>query len=376
MPTVYLDWNASAPLRPEAAAAWAAAQAECWGNPSSVHAVGQRARARWHAELRALAALLGCAWHELVLTASGSEALATAISGCIHPGQRVVASAIEHSAVSANIARHGGVRIQVGVDGEGRIDPRALQETIARGCALVCLHLANNELGTIQDLPTLVAAVRAVDAEVPIVLDACQAIGRIPLRISELGVDFLAAAGHKFGAPRGTGLLWIGKQRTLRPLVAGGRQQDDRRSGTEDLAGLCALRAALAAALAQAESEQVRQRSLLERCFARIHADLPQTQWLARAAPRLANSLALAHPGVEGRALAIALDLAGHAVSAGSACGSRRAEPSHVLAALGLPADFAASAIRVSIGPLTSAEDLESFAAAYVTAVRAAVTTS
>lgn len=386
MPGAYLDWNATTPLRSEARDAWLAVQAEDWGNPASVHRPGQRARQRWDATMRRLADLLGCRPHELVFTSGGTEANATAIAGALADGGRAACSAIEHSSVLRNCERHAESLTLVPVDKEGRVtdhqldqaicgpheppeDPlAALDEDATPPLRLLCLHYANNELGTIQDLEDLLAFRGYADL---VLVDACQGVGKERIDIGAIGADMVSIAGHKFGAPRGTGLLYVRTGVALPPLLAGGRQQEDRRSGSEDLAGLCALTAALEASLACVEDECERERDLLDGCLDAIRAELPDARRLAPGARRLANTLSLAHPEVDAEALVARLDLAGFAVSRASACMARSGEPSHVIAALGLPPELAMGVIRVSIGWTTTAEDLAAFAAAYVREVRA-----
>lgn len=360
---IYLDHNATSPLRPCAREAWLTAQSQSWGNPASTHRVGQQARAAVDAAVAECAASLGCHADELVITSGGSEALATVLRVATGP---VVASAIDHSAVLRNAV---APRL-VAVDGDGRIDPVALA-TAAVGASLVAVQLANNEVGTLQDVPALVAAVRASAPQALILADACQLVGKAGLRIHALGVDALAVAGHKFGAPKGIGLLWLRRGVRIAPLIAGGRQQQDRRSGSEDAALICALAAALGEAVAEAPTEGPRQAALLADCWRTLSVRLPGLRRLADAAPRLPNTLGLVHPGIDGRHWAMRLDLAGCAVSTGSACMAGRGEPSHVARALCRDDALARSFIRVSIGRGTSADDLERFAAACVAAVGA-----
>jgi cysteine desulfurase len=367
---INLDWNATAPLSPVARKAWLDAHDQAWANPSSIHGLGRAARHHLDQARSAIARAIGAQAHELVLTSGGTEALAVAIhAGCSLTGQRpkVVVGATEHSAVQRNAAAWGEP-VSVPVDGSGLIDPQVLAGC-ANGAAVVAVQFANNETGVCQDLPALVAAVRAVAPKAWFVVDACQGIGKVPLSFAGLGVDALAFAGHKFGAPKGVGGLFVRTGLRLPALLQGGRQQQDRRSGTEDPA----LAAACAAALGEAcdESERDRQRGLLEHLFASLLAALPEVVWLGRAAPRLPNTLSLLHPRVANEVLVQRLDLDGCAVSTGSACMAARGQPSHVVAAMGVPPDLARSAIRVSIGPGTTPAELEHFAAAYIRAVRA-----
>lgn len=358
--SAYLDWNATAPLRTCARQAWLAAQDEAWGNPASVHRRGQAARAVLDEALASCARSLGCHADELVLTSGGSEALATVLRAADGP---VAASAIDHSAVLRNAT---APRV-VPVDGTGRIDPLALAQA-ARGAAVVCLQAANNEVGTLQDVPALAAAVRAAEPRARILVDACQLVGKAGFQPSALAADAIAMAGHKFGAPKGVGLLWLRRGVRLPPLIAGGRQQSDRRSGTEDAAMAAALAAALAEAVAEAADEGQRQAALIAGCWADLSARLPR---LRRLGGGLANTLGLVHPGVDGRHLAMRLDLAGFAVSTGAACMAGRGEPSHVARALLGDDALARSFIRVSIGRTTTAEELSGFATACAAAVGA-----
>jgi cysteine desulfurase len=376
VPAIYLDWNATAPLSAVARTAWLAAQDDAWGNPGSVHDQGQRARHVIDQAKATCARVLGCRTSELIVTSGGTEANALAIHAAVesaaHGGNPalILASAIDHSSVLRNAELHGRL-MMLPVDQQGRLHPQTVQEATKDGPALVCLQFANNELGTRQDIPALVSAVRAASPPTRVLLDCAQGAGKAVIDLRALDVDFASVAGHKFGAPKGVGLLYVRNGVRLPPLIAGGRQQQDRRSGTEDAAGIAALAAALSAAAEHAEEEDIRQRLLLESGFARIALDLPQVQWLAHAADRLANTLSLAHPGIANETLVMRLDLAGIAVSTGAACMAARGEQSHVIAALGIAPELARGVIRVSIGPGTTAGDLDAFAAAYVREVRA-----
>ena len=374
---IYLDWNATAPLNSAARMAWLAAQDEAWGNPGSVHDQGQRARHAIDQAKATCAQVLGCRTNELIVTSGGTEANALAIHAAVESAadgadapRLILASAIDHSSVLRNAELYGRL-VKLPVDPQGRLYPQTVQEAMKDGPALVCLQFANNELGTRQDLWALVTAVRAVSPMTRVLLDCAQGAGKAVIDLRALDVDFASFAGHKFGAPKGVGLLYVKNGVRLPPLIAGGRQQQDRRSGTEDAAGIAALAAALSAAAAHSEEEDIRQRLLLESTFARIALDLPQAQWLAHAAERLPNTLSLAHPGIANETLVMRLDLAGIAVSTGAACMAARGEQSHVIAALGVPAELARGVIRVSIGPSTTVADLDTFAATYVREVRA-----
>lgn len=361
---VYLDWNATAPLRAVAREAWLTAYETAWANPSSIHGLGQQSRSLLDEAKRTIAQLLGAKSQELVFTSGGTEANALALA---QVSGKIAACAIDHSSVLRNAPEAH----LLPVDDAGRVHVTGLPSD----SALVAFQCANNELGTLQDIPALVRAIRAQAPQAKILLDACQGAGKISLQLNHLGVDYASITGHKFGAPKGCGVLYVRSGLRLSPLFRGGRQQQDRRSGTEDAAQAAAFAAALTDSQAQQEGEAQRQRELLNTCFARIQAQLPAARWLAHAAPRLANTLSLGHPGALNDTLVQRLDLRGFAVSVGSACMAGKsvdgkAEPSHVIAALGLPRDLARSVIRVSIGHLTTAADLYAFAEAYVQEVR------
>ncbi len=351
---VYLDWNATAPLRAAAKSAWLAAQDDAWANPSSVHEPGQRARFILDEAKRTCARLLGAKAHELVITSGGTEANALALSQVSGP---IAVCAADHS----SLLRGAPAAQRLAVDGRGQLQLADL----APDTALVAFQVANNETGIRQDVPALVAAIRVRAPQALILMDACQGAGKTALDLGGLGIDLASIAGHKFGAPKGVGLLYARNGVRVTPLLRGGRQQQDRRSGTEDAALVSALAAALQEAVGELPTEEPRQRDLLIGCFATIHKALPAARWIGVDAPRLANTLSLGHPGISNEILVQRLDLRGFAVSIGAACMAGRGEPSHVIAALGIDPALARSVIRVSIGQRTKAAELAAFAAAY-----------
>ena len=368
---VYLDYNASAPLRAEAREAWLHAQDVVLGNPNSTHYYGQQSRALFDKSRSQLADLLGCKGHELVLCGSGSEANALAIHAALalRPGGHLRCSAIEHSSILRNAEQHADCRlIKVNVDGQ--IETEDLLDGLDESCSAICLQLANNELGCIQSIPILVAAIRTQSPETVIILDACQGTGKIPVTLREWDVDFATVAGHKFGAPKGCGLLYSKLGHKVEPLIYGGRQQQDRRSGTEDVAAMSAMAAALTKSVAEMGASPKRYDELIEAAWKTISAALPEAQFFAHDVPRLPNTMSLAYPGVTNAALIPRLDLAGFCVSPGSACMAARGEPSHVIAALGVEPTLAHSVIRVSIGYHNTADELSAFADAYVNEIK------
>ncbi len=367
----YLDFNASSPLRVEAQAAWMACQEQHFGNPNSTHYYGQQSRALFDDARNKIGDLLGCKGHELVLCGSGTEANALAIYAARQLGAtgRILCTAIDHSSVIRNAQMHAQTEL-IDVDANGLINKEDLLEKLKSPCDLVAFQFANNEIGTIQAVEELVASIHERSPGTRILLDACQGAGKHPLNFRQLDVDFATVAGHKFGAPKGCGLLYTKLGTKVEALIHGGRQQQDRRSGTEDVAAIAAMHAALSASYQEYEQEAPRQQSLIDETWQTIKTALPDAVWIAQAAPRLSNTISLAHPGVKNSALIPRLDLAGYCVSPGSACMAARGEPSHVVAALGIEGALAHSVIRVSIGATTRAEQMQGFSQAYIKEVR------
>lgn len=358
----YFDWNASAPLRPEARDAMAAAM-DVTGNPSSVHAEGRWARDLVETAREQVAALIGAKPAEVVFTSGATEANAWALRGW----GTIFVSGIEHDSVRTP-AKMSGARlfdIPAGSDGQAKIAGLAqhMPERDARECALVTLQMANNETGILQPVAEAVGFAR--EHSLLTHTDATQAAGRVPIDFAALGVDLLSLSSHKLGGPKGVGALVIRDGVTIAPLIAGGGQERRRRAGTENVAAIAGFGAAAAAALGDLKhiSDLEARRDAVERGLTEI---APECMVIGRASPRLANTLCIAWPGKPAETLVIKLDLAGVAVSAGAACSSGKVGSSHVLEAMGLPADVAKSAIRVSLGPTTSDRDIEKLFAAWL----------
>ncbi|TVR44480.1 MAG: cysteine desulfurase [Planctomycetota bacterium] len=370
--SIYLDWNATTPPREVAINAWAECQRSAWGNPASIHSQGQAARHHWDQARAMIGKALDCRLSGIVFTSGGTEANNLAIHAALHgasPGT-AVASAIDHSSILRPLEQYPMHQVQLArVDGAARIDADHLRSLLDHRCRLVCLQFANNETGTLQDLGQLVPLVRAAAPQAHIHCDAAQGAGKTPLAFQALGVDTLAISAHKFGGPKGAGALLCANPGPFTAQLYGGGQQQNRRSGTEDVAGALAMAYALDEYIAHMAAEIPRQRALLEATFARCQQALPQLRWLAQEAERLANTCSLAHPGVHSDPLTMRLDLAGIACSRGSACMAAKRQPSHVVSALGLDPGLAASVLRLSIGPDTTAADLDAFAEAYIAIV-------
>ncbi|GAB3602305.1 cysteine desulfurase family protein [Microbacterium aureliae] len=375
---LYLDNAATTPTRPEVLEAMAPLLTRTFGNPSSHHTVGEQAAAHLDDARRRIAAVLGLRAGEVVLTSGGTEANNLAVKGVViarllegHPAS-LVTSPIEHESVLASadyLSRAHGVRIdRVPVDERARIAPDAVAAAIRDDTALVSLGYANNEVGTVQDVAAIAAVARA--RGVPVHIDAVQAAGWLPLSVRELGVDALTVAGHKIGAPKGTGVLGIRGRVPLEPLLHGGGQERGRRSGTEDVAGAVGL--AVALELAEAEREEAARRvgALCEAFIARVLAAVPEARLTGDEVHRLPGTASFTFAGTSGEAVLLELERRGVVSSSGSACAAGSDEPSHVLLAMGVDPDIARTAVRFTL-PRSLAAPLDDVADAVAAAVAA-----
>jgi cysteine desulfurase len=359
----YLDWNATAPLRPEAAAAMSAALARC-GNPSSVHRWGRAGRQMVERAREAVAALLGeVDPSNVVFVSGGTEANHLALLGAGR--QRVLVSAVEHDSVRH--ALPGSETIPVDCDGVVALD--GLDRLLAADPrpALVSVMFANNETGVIQPVAKIAAIARKYRALFH--CDAVQAAGKFALDAGEIGADLFTLSAHKLGGPPGVGALVVTGGLDLAPLFHGGGQERGRRAGTENLPGIAGF-AAAATASAEGIAIYNRVRALRDELEASIAAVASDAVVFGSAAPRLPNTSAIAMPSVPAEIQVIALDLDGVMVSAGAACSSGKVGPSHVLAAMGVGSDLAGSTIRVSLGWSSSEADIAHFLRAWTALYR------
>jgi cysteine desulfurase len=353
---IYFDHNATTPLHPDVAASMTRVLKEDFGNPSSVHQYGQRAKAILDDARGAVAALIGAEPAEVVFTSGGTEADNFAIRGAaeaLEPtGRRhLVASAIEHEAVLNTfkaLAKRGWQTTLVRVDAHGVVDPDRVRAAMTDATALVSVMHANNEIGTIQPIAEIAAL--AHDRGALMHTDAVQTAGKIPIDVNALAVDLLAISGHKFNGPKGAGALWIRRGTRLAAILTGGRHERSRRAGTENVPGLAGLGAAAVAARAKLATEPARLAALRDRLEAGILSSVAGTAVNGARELRVANTTNVSFDGVEAESLLIALDLAGVAVSTGSACSSGTLEPSHVLRAMGFPPHRTQNSIRFSLG--------------------------
>jgi cysteine desulfurase len=352
----YLDWNATAPLRPEAAAAMTAMLGHC-GNPSSVHRWGRAARRTIEDARETLAASLGAPTAGVVFTSGGTEANHLAIYGSGR--ERILVSAVEHPSVL-----HAAAAERIPVDGLGVVDLDALDRLLAADPrpAVVSVMLANNETGVLQPIAEISAITRRYGAALH--CDAVQAVGRMPVDIGALGVDLMTVSAHKIGGPPGIGALILTGDLELSPQLRGGGQERGRRAGTENTPAILGFAAAATAASTEIAVYD-RVAALREALEAEIGAVAPDAVVIGRETPRLPNTTALAMPGTPAETQVIALDLDGVMVSAGAACSAGKVGPSHVLEAMRLPPELAASTIRISLGWDTSEADVAHFLEAW-----------
>jgi len=361
LPRTYLDWNATAPLRPEARAAWVAAL-DLVGNPSSPHAEGRRVRAVVEDAREEVAALVGARSAEVVFTSGGTEANNAILAG---GWDAIFLTGLEHDSVRAP-ARNSKARVvelPVGASGVVRsavLDGHAQPMRGRR--ALVSLQMANNETGVLQPVARVAAMAKAHGLSIH--TDAVQAAGRIAVDFGTLGVDFLSLSAHKLGGPKGVGALVIRESASLPAYIAGGGQERRRRAGTENVPAIAGFGAAARAA-GRDLAAMHRVRVLRDRLEAGIRALTPAAVVVGAEAERLPNTTNVALPGTSAETLVIALDLAGVAVSAGAACSSGKVGTSHVLEAMGLEPGLARAAIRVSLGWGSTERDVAAFLEAW-----------
>ncbi|MCY4074444.1 MAG: cysteine desulfurase family protein [Acidobacteria bacterium] len=353
--SVYLDHNATTPVHPAAAEAVAEALRSQFGNASSVHAYGQAAKAALDEARGSVAALVGGEPSEIVFTSGGTEADNLALRGVAEtaPADRrhLIASAIEHEAVLHTckaLAARGWQTTLLPVGAGGVVDPAALERALTPETALVSVMHANNEIGTLQPIADLARIAHARGVRVHV--DAVQSAGKVPLAARALGIDLLSISGHKFNGPKGAGALWVRRGTRVSATMTGGRQERNRRAGTENVPAIVGLGVAARVAREQLEATAAGCRALRDRLEAGILEGVPGTVVNGAPDARVPNTTSISFDGVEAEALLIALDLEGIAVSTGSACSSGTLEPSHVLRAMGFPPRRVQSSIRFSVG--------------------------
>ena len=361
--TIYLDHNASTPVRPEVAAAMEQALRDLGANPSSAHREGQRVRAAVERAREQVAALVGAPPGEIVFVSGGTEGDHLAVVGSAWAqrdrGRNVACAAIEHHAVhgAAEVLERLGWRHSTLPSDANGMTVVASVEALPAGTTVLSLMLANNETGVVQPVAELAARARARGIRVH--CDAVQAAGKLSVNVAALGVDYLVVSAHKFGGPKGAGALVVRDRAPLEPLFRGSAHERGLRGGTENVPGIVGLGMAAESAARELESEPARVRALRERFEAGLREAVPDVVVHGERAPRLPNTVNASFPGARSDHLLLALDARGLAASAGAACASGAVEPSPVLAAMGVPRELAICAIRFSLGRTTTAEHVE-----------------
>ena len=364
MKRIYLDHNATTPMRREVLSAMLPYLTEEYGNASSIHAYGQNARDAVEQARASVARFLGARPSDIMFTSGGTESNNHAILGAVaavpRPVRHVITSAIEHVAVldPCRALLKGGIDLTIlPINSDGAVNPEDVRTAIRPETVLISLMLANNEIGSIQPIEEI----GKIAAEKGIVFhtDAVQAAGKIPVEVDKLGVNLLSISAHKFCGPKGVGALYIRKGTGLAPLFYGGHSERDRRPGTEDVAAIAGMgRAAELAAYALAEDSQ-RMARLRDRLERELLSRVPHVWINGARAPRVPNTTNLTFPFIEGESIVIALDLKGIACSTGAACSSGAVEPSHVLMALGLVPEDARASLRLSLGHQTTDAEID-----------------
>jgi cysteine desulfurase len=371
----YFDHNATTPLSEEVLECLTRVQRECYGNPSSIHTAGQRARQAVEEARAQVARWLHAEPSEVVFTSGGTESDNLAIFGIVRrnggaAGKHVITTTIEHPAVlgaCAQLEREGARVTRVRVGSAGVVEAEDVRQAVRPETALITVMHANNETGAVQPIEAI--AEIAHEAGVPLHSDGVQAAGRLAVDVWAMGVDLYSLSGHKLNAPKGVGVLAVRNGVSLEAVQHGGRHERERRAGTENVPGIAALGSA-AGWLVEHRAEEARRLGFLrDRLETGIIENVPGTRVNAASAPRTPNTTNVLFAGVAGEALTIALDLAGFQVSTGAACSSGAVEPSHVLTAMGLDAAEARSSIRFSLGRTSDEAQVD----ALIEAVRSAV---
>jgi len=369
MRRVYLDHAATTPVDPEVALLMAQVLREVPGNPSSIYAEGRRARALVDRAREEVAQAIGADPAEIVFTSGGTEADNLALRGVLKAREGeadgIVTTAIEHHAVldtAHDLEAHGQARVSViGVDRDGRVAPAAVGAAIDDRTAIVSVMHGNNEIGTLQPIAAIGAICR--ERGVTFHSDAVQTVGALEIDVRSLAVDLLSVNAHKFYGPKGVGALYVRTGTRIATVQTGGGQEKGRRTGTENVAGVVGLGAALRIAAARRVTESARQAALRDTLIAGIRARIPEATLTGHPTDRLPNNASFCFRGTQGEALVVSLDLEGFSVSSGSACTSGNTDPSHVLLALGLERDLAQGSLRLTLGRSTSDADVDALLA-------------
>ena len=364
---IYFDHNATTPVDPGVLDVVVRTLRDEFGNPSSVHHFGQRAKAVLDDARSAVSALLGGEPSEVVFTSGGTEADNFALRGAAEALEQtgrkhLIATTIEHEAVLVTLkalARRGWKTTMLPVDATGIVAADALRDAITAETAIVSVMHANNEIGTVQPVAEL--AKIAHDHGALFHTDAVQSAGKIRIDVRALGVDLVSVSAHKFNGPKGVGALWIKRGTRLGAILTGGKHERSRRAGTENVAGIAGLGAASELVVRKLEGDSLRLGAMRDRLESAVLASVPGTAINGAREPRVPNTTNISFEGIEAESLLIALDLEGFAVSTGSACSSGTLEPSHVLRAMGLPPHRTQNSIRISLGAGNTEAEIDAF---------------
>ena len=361
---IYLDHNATTALDERVLQAMLPYLREEYGNPSSVHQSGRRARTALDTAREQVAALVDAHPSQVIFTSGGTEANNLALKGVAMrraPGLLAL-SAAEHASVmdpAQALVRQGWQWEQVALDDSGRLDGDSLQAVLNHRPALLALMMANNETGVLFDVAGEAAAIR--EAGTVLLVDAVQAVGKLPVDFAASGAHLMSLSAHKIYGPKGAGALIVDKALDIEPLLHGGGQEKGRRAGTENVAAIVGFGQAAELALAELEQRHTHMRTLQRHLEQRLRMEMPKMVLFGAAAERLPNTTYFAIPGIDGETLIATLDQAGLAVASGSACGSGDVDPSHVLLAMGVDRTLASAAIRASLGKDTLREEIDIF---------------
>ena len=367
---IYMDNAATTPVRPEVVRAMLPYFTEYFGNASSIYELAQQSRGVLDDSRRAVAKSLGCRSSEIVFTSGGTESDNAALKGVAfalrNVGNHIITSAIEHHAVlhtCHQLEQFGFDVAYLSVDEDGLVDPRDVAAVVTDRTVLVSVMLANNEIGAIQPMPEIAAALRGeakrFGRKIYLHTDAVQAVGAIEVNVRKLGVDLLSLSAHKFGGPKGVGALYIKRGTPFEPLIMGGGQERDRRSGTENLPGVVGLAEAMRLADVEREEATPRVMRLRDRVIHGIQERMDGVRLNGHPTQRLPNNVNVSFENVEGEPILLGLDFAGICASSGSACSSASLEPSHVLTAIGLSADLAQGSLRITVGKDNTDEEVD-----------------
>jgi cysteine desulfurase len=370
--SIYLDYAATTPLRAEVRDAMTPFLDERFGNPSATYAAARVARDAVDAARETVAALLGARPQEIIFTSGGTESINAAIKGVAFAqqlarvGNHIVTSSIEHHAVLHScqyLEKFGFEVTYLRVNRDGIVDPEAAARAVDERTVLVSVMLANNETGVVQPVAGIARAVRerakSIGREVPVHTDAVQGANAFDLNVDALGVDLLSLSSHKFGGPKGAGILYLRRGTPFLAQQTGGGQERQRRAGTENVAGIVGTARAFELAQANREAYSATCRATRDRLIDGISARLPDATLNGDRERRVPNNANVSFPGADARILLRLLDEAGFAASAGSACNEETLEPSHVLLAMDVPLNRAAGTLRFTVSPATSADDID-----------------